>query len=179
MPPKVKIARDDIINAATVIVRTQGESTLNARSIAAVLGCSTQPVFSNFNSMEDLKSEIIIKAEEIYNEFNKAEMVKSALPPYKAATMAYIRFAKVENNLFKLLFLSGRSNAEFENYLEALATEATGLSGDTARLFNLEMWAFVNGLAVMTANDRFPLHDAVLSEMLTDAFEGLKCRFNI
>ena len=179
MPPKVKITRDDIINAATVIVRTQGESTLNARGIAAVLGCSTQPVFSNFKSMDEVRSEIIIKAEEIYDEFNKNEIAKSEFPPYKAAAMAYIRFAKVENNLFKLLFLSGRSNAEFENCLEALATETTGLSGDTARLFNLEMWAFVNGLAVMTANDRFPLHDSVLSEMLTDAFEGLKIRFNI
>ena len=53
MPPKVKITKEDIINAAIEIVKANGEEAINARNIAATLGCSTQPVFSNFASMEE------------------------------------------------------------------------------------------------------------------------------
>ena len=52
MPPKVKITKEDIVQAGMEIVRRDGEAGLNARSIAAVLGCSTQPVFSNYDSMD-------------------------------------------------------------------------------------------------------------------------------
>ena len=48
MPPKVKITKEDIIQKALEIVRTNGEQALNARSIASALNCSTQPVFFNF-----------------------------------------------------------------------------------------------------------------------------------
>ena len=48
MPPKVKITKEDIINAAVSLVRENGADALNARTVASLLGCSTQPVFSNF-----------------------------------------------------------------------------------------------------------------------------------
>ena len=54
MAPKVKITKQDIIDKALEIVRESGDSGINARSIAAALGCSTQPIFSNFNSMEEM-----------------------------------------------------------------------------------------------------------------------------
>ena len=49
MPPKVKISREDIIKTAVLIVKTSGVNELNARNIATMLGCSTQPIFSNFH----------------------------------------------------------------------------------------------------------------------------------
>ncbi|HJJ91721.1 MAG TPA: hypothetical protein O0Y15_02790, partial [Methanocorpusculum sp.] len=59
MPPKVKIRKKDIINAAVDLVRQNGESAINARNIASVLNCSTQPVFSNFETMEELRCAVI------------------------------------------------------------------------------------------------------------------------
>ena len=55
MPPKVKLSREDIIDTAISIIRESGVSALNARTIAAALNCSTQPVFSNFATMEELR----------------------------------------------------------------------------------------------------------------------------
>ena len=57
MPPLQRTGKDQIINAAFDIVREEGFCNLNARAIAKKLGVSTQPIFSNFKNMEDLKRE--------------------------------------------------------------------------------------------------------------------------
>ena len=62
MPPKVKITKNEIVQAGLDIVRHEGEDSLNARGIAAVLGCSTQPIFSNYASMEELRRAVIAAA---------------------------------------------------------------------------------------------------------------------
>ena len=49
MPPKVKVSKEDINTAAVEMVRESGAEALNARALAAKLGCSTQPIFSNFS----------------------------------------------------------------------------------------------------------------------------------
>ena len=55
MPPKVKVTKEDIINAAVDIVRSSGAQSINARTVAATLNCSTQPIFSNFATMDQLR----------------------------------------------------------------------------------------------------------------------------
>ena len=55
MPPKVKITKEDIIKTAIELVRREGTGALNARAIAAALSCSTQPIFSNFETMDELQ----------------------------------------------------------------------------------------------------------------------------
>ncbi len=177
MPPKVKISREEIINAAIEIVRVGGEVSLNARNLASLLGCSTQPIFSNFKTMEELQSSVLFNAEELFIKFLNDEIKKSDYPLYKAGSMAYIRFAKCENNIFKFLFLQNNVSTKLRHKIESLIILETGLSGDTARLFYLEMWAFVQGMAVMSANDKFPLHGAVICQMFDDAYEGIKTRF--
>ena len=108
MPPKVKTSREDIINTCLEIVRSSGTESINARNIASVLGCSTQPIFSNFKSMEELTEATILAAYQIYLNFINEEVNSEKYPKYKAFGMAYIRFARVEKELFKLLFMRDR-----------------------------------------------------------------------
>jgi len=65
MPPKVKITREEIIAAAVSIVRRSGAEAVNARDVARELNCSTQPVFSNFETMEELRAAVIYAADEL------------------------------------------------------------------------------------------------------------------
>ena len=58
MPPKVKITREDIVNAGYALARECGTDAVNARSVAKKLGCSTQPVFSNFAAMARMRNAI-------------------------------------------------------------------------------------------------------------------------
>ena len=105
MPPKVKTKREDIIDATIKIIRENSAEAINARTIAAVLNCSTQPIFSNFATMEDLRLAVLEKADEIYKGYMKREVESGEFPIYKANGMAYIRFAKEEKELFKFLYM--------------------------------------------------------------------------
>ena len=81
MPPVQKTGKDETINVAFDIVRKEGFCNLNARAIAKKLGVSTQPIFSNFKNMEDLKMEIIKKASLFYYAMLEEEEKSGKYPP--------------------------------------------------------------------------------------------------
>ena len=99
MPPKIKTTKEEIITAAVEIVRELGAGEINARTIAARLNCSTQPVFSNFASMEELRFAVVERADELCREYMQREIASGKYPEYKASGMAYIRFAMEEKEL--------------------------------------------------------------------------------
>ena len=180
MPPKVKVTKEDIIRAAVEIVRREGHQALNARTVAAALNCSTQPVFSNFATMGQLRLAVAKKAEAIYEEYLQREVASGEYPAYKASGMAYIRFAKEEKELFKLLYMRNRDGeafsvgAEVDSEMEALVQTQTGLNETEAKLFHLEVWAYVHGIATMFATGFLNLEWELVSKMLTDCYQGLR-----
>ena len=101
MPPKTKVTKTEILDAAIEIVRRNGPAAVNARSIAKALNCSTQPIFSNFATMEELCQAVWNRAEQICAAYLRREEESGKYPVYKANGMAYIRFAKEERELFK------------------------------------------------------------------------------
>lgn len=62
MPPKVRITREMIVESGYQIADEKGIENVNCREIAKRLGCSTQPVFSRFPSMEELKQTVFTYA---------------------------------------------------------------------------------------------------------------------
>ncbi len=182
MPPKIKVHREDILSAGVEIVRQEGVQALNARRLASRLGCSTQPIFSNFATMEELRQGVITQAHDLYLTYLSQAGQASAYPPYKASGMAYIRFAQEEKNLFHLLFMRDRSQESLAQGEEDLlcqvkrVQQATGLSAQAAYRFHLEMWIFVHGIATMLATGYLPWDWQNIDQMLTDVFQGLKQR---
>ena len=185
MPPKVKVTKEEIVNAAVKVVRECGEQALNARTLALILECSTQPIFSNFASMDELRMAVVNKANELNGEYIKRETETGRFPPYKACGMAYIRFAKEERELFKLLYMRDRANEnspeanEFDGDMKSLVQGATGLSRERAGLFHLEMWAFVHGIAVMIATGFVDLDFDLVADMMTDVYRGLRKQYGL
>jgi AcrR family transcriptional regulator len=180
MAPKVKITKEEILSAAVELVRTGGEQSLNARNIASALNCSTQPIFSNFATMEELRYAVLVQADALYRDYIQREMESGKYPAYKASGMAYIRFAKEEKELFKLLYMRNRDGeafsvgAEVDSEMEALVQTQTGLSETEAKLFHLEVWAYVHGIATMFATGFLNLEWELVSKMLTDCYQGLR-----
>ena len=181
MPPRVKITKDDIVKIAVDLVRKNGESALNARSIASALGCSTQPVFSNFASMEELQKAVMSAAYERYLGFLQRESESGKFPKYKAFGMAYIRFAKDEKELFKLLFMCDRRResftptADFDDSVKMIA-EINGVDHKTAELMHFEMWICVHGIGTMLATSFLDLEEELISNMITDVYQGIRAR---
>ena len=183
MPPQNKVSKDDIVKTAVDIIRASGLGAFNARAVAAKLGISTQPIFSHFDSMEALRASAINYAEMIYQRFLKTEISSGKYPPYKASGMGYIRFAKEEKELFRLLFMRNRSQEKSEqqsNELEPLIRiimSNTGLNHQDAYIFHLEMWAYVHGIAAMIATSFLEWDWEMIDRMLTDAYQGLNLRY--
>lgn len=185
MPPKVKTTREAIVDAAVALVRKDGAQALNARNLAAALGCSTQPVFSNFATMEELRLAVVEKADALCREYMQQEVNSGVYLPYKATGMAYIRFAKEEKELFQLLYMRDRSEEAYSAALdfgaetEALVQQNTGLDAQTAKLFHLEIWACVHGIAAMFATGFVDLPWELVSSMLTDIYQGLRKQYEM
>ena len=179
MPPKLKITKKDIIETALDLIRKNGQGSINARSIAGALGCSTQPIFSNFSSMEELEGEVISLAYQRYVGFIEQELKSGKYPKYKSFGMAYIRFAKEERELFKLLFMCDRTGKDltptpdFESSVEMIM-QSNKISREKANLLHMEMWACVHGIGTMLATSFLELDWELISSMLTDVYQGLR-----
>lgn len=185
MPPKVKITKDEIINTAVEVVRESGAQAINARIIASILNCSTQPIFSNFSTIEELRLAVVEKADALCQEYRRHEVECGEFPEYKANGMAYIQFAKEEKELFKLLYMRDRSGeiiyeqSNIDDKMERLVQSNTGLDNADASLFHLEMWAYVHGIAVMLATGFLELDRGLISKMLTDSYMGLRKQYGM
>ena len=185
MPPKVKVTKEAVIDATVEIVRKDGAGAINARAVAAMLNCSTQPVFSNFAAMEELRLAVVGKADALCQNYIRQEIESGQYPEYKASGMAYIRFAREEKELFKLLYMRDRTGepipAELEmgDQMETIVQQNTGLSGGDMQLFHLEMWAYVHGIATMFATGFLDLDWELVSKMLTDAYQGLRKQYGM
>lgn len=177
MAPQVKIKKEQVLAAAVELVKEKGMAALNARSLSAKLHCSTQPIFSNYASMEELQKEVVNQAVIISHQY--LDQPDASLPPYKAIGMAYIRFARQQPELFKLLFMRDRSHEVISNkpdsdgqQMAELISKGTGLSVQAAYKMHLAMWIFVHGLATMIVTNYLNWDDETVSEMLSATYQS-------
>ncbi len=105
MPPKTTITPELVLEAGFQLVRREGLQSLSARRVAQELGCSTQPIYSAFETMEQCKQEIIQRA---------GAVAMSYLAPAQPAERSFLqvglgslRFAQDEPQLWRLINQSG------------------------------------------------------------------------
>ena len=72
-----------------------------------------------------------------------------------------------------------QTGVEDSTFLEVLPLimKSMGLSKELAALFHLEMWTFVHGIGAMIASSSYDWDMDLASRTLTDAYQGLKHRF--
>lgn len=183
MPPKFKFTREEIIRAALELTRESGIAAVTARGLGTRLGSSAKPIFGLFENMEEVQREVLKAADQLYQSYIREDMARREYPPYKASGLAYIRFAREEKELFKLLFMRDRTNEKEEDSREqlkpliTLIRENTGLNEEEAFLFHMEMWIYVHGIATMIATSYLDWDMDFISRTLTDGYIGLKYRY--
>ncbi|WP_234122444.1 TetR/AcrR family transcriptional regulator [Clostridium hydrogenum] len=104
MPPSIKITKEMILETGYKLVIASGIESVNSRSMAKMLGCSTQPIFSQFPSMEELKQSIHDLAcqkfeHDVFCDTNLDSFMRSSY-------LKVINLAKNQKNIFKLIYLS-------------------------------------------------------------------------
>lgn len=185
MPRSFMFTKEEIVAAAVQLTRERGIDAVSARSLGEKLGASSRPIFSYFKSMDEVKEAIAESATEIYNGYIETEIKSGRYSSYKANCMAYIRFAKEEKELFKMLFLTDTSSGDVsddsdENEIEEvkplvkILQKQLNFSRENAELFFSETWVTVHGIAAMLATNDLDWTDSYILNVLNDVFTGIK-----
>ncbi len=178
MPPKPIISKQDIINAAIQLVRDDGMDSVNARSLASALTCSTKPLFRIYKNMEELKGDIIAELDAYYNSFMDCRMTETNR--LLSQGIAYIEFARTERMIFNTLFmnrkLAGSSlrdivHADWNRKSIENAQAITGLSLDKAEMLFINIWLYSHGIATQIVTNGIDISLDTVTELLTNAFE--------
>ncbi|NLE03536.1 MAG: TetR family transcriptional regulator [Crenarchaeota archaeon] len=176
MPNIIKVTKQDILNCALSITRKDGISNVNARSIARELHCSIQPIYYYFKTMDNLRKEIVIEVRNIYNSYILESKNDPNYTAFKAVGIAYIRFASLETNLFKLLFMSSAHNkfgidANIDDNYDYILSTIDAPIEDAKRIY-LALWITTHGVATMIATGFMKLTPEEISELLTSVYKG-------
>ena len=175
MPPKVKFTSNEIIEAAVKITRTKGIDAVTAREVGRALGVSSRPLFTYFDTVEELKREVYIYAKNLYKEY--VENGLKAEIPFLGVGQQYLRFAKDEPNLYKYLFLTPPDGVrggvmEGLKLSQDLARESLmriyNMDADTADKYFRDLWLVAYGFTTMIAIGECPYTDEQISAIFTE-----------
>lgn len=174
MAPRNKFSRDEMIERAVQVVRKQGIGALTAKSLANELGVSTQPVFTCFHTIEEVRREVVNAAKLLYDDYVKEGLCNDM--PFLGFGMHYIRFAKEEPELYRLLFLStdqsegnsafGEMNASLELVTDSMQ-ETYHIDAKTAERYFRDMWLVAHSLATLIVTGSCPYTDQEIGRILT------------
>lgn len=178
MPPKAKFTRDEIIEAALNIVKTDGFEVLTSRALGTYLGSSARPIFTVFNNMDEVQQAVIKSAKTMYKEeyVNKGLMDEH---PFKGVGMQYILFSVNEPKLFQLLFMTEQSQIPDltgvlplieESYDKILLSiqEDYGIDEFLAKKLYHHLWIYTHGIATLCATKMCRFTGAEISSMITE-----------
>ena len=179
MARKESITIDRILGTAFEMTRESGIDSITARHVAEKAGCSTQPIFRVYTNMDELLAELFEKARKYYEDFCNSNH-NTYDTPFVSLGINYIRFAKKEQNIFRLLFLSGNKNHTLyelingnENaFVMKEIKKIPNLNMDNVELIFTKVFIFMHGMAGMTITGEFDLTDKEAEDMLKDAIIG-------
>ncbi len=160
-----------MVSAALQVVRANGIDGLTAKALADELGTSTQPVFTAFGSMDALRQAVHAAALDIYDRYMNAGLLENI--PFFGVGMQYIRFAREEPALYRLLFLSETANtaADTMQRLQTMVCPALRriyrLTGKESEVYFRDLWLVVHGLATLIVNGGCPYSDREIGQLLT------------
>ncbi|MDE6259733.1 MAG: TetR family transcriptional regulator [Oscillospiraceae bacterium] len=181
MPPKFKFTREQIIQAALDITRQEGFSAVTARAVGAKLHSSSKVIFSLFQNMEELQTEIKRAAKAIYAEYIRKGLEEEL--PFKGVGTQYILFAIKEPKLFQLLFMFQQEQKPSvanvlpmidNSYEDILLSVQNGyhLSRSMAEQVYRHLWVYTHGIAALCATNMCVFTADEISKMITQVFRG-------
>ena len=174
MAPKNKFTKEEMVEAALWVVRANGIDALTAKTMADALGTSTQPIFTAFGSMDGIKKEIYAAAIRVYDRYTDAGLKERI--PFFGVGMQYIRFAREEPELYRLLFLTRAQDKSFSamqsmQHLQSLVRPTLmhiyRITEQEADLYFRDLWFVVHSLSTLIVTGDCPYSDQEIGQILT------------
>ena len=181
MPPKPKFTRSEVTDAALALVREQGFEKLTARDLGLRLGSSTRPIFTAFASMDEVRETVLQQAKALFDQY--MAIAEQYDPAYKMRGMQWVRFAREEPQLFRMLFMQ-RSGMNMdlneavqyvmfgkENDLAIITRDYHATPEQAEQLFT-QMWIYTYGLCVLIATGVCDFTQEEIARRLGETFQG-------
>ena len=174
MAPKNKFTREEMVASAIRVVQKKGAAAFTAQSLAEELGTSTRPVFTCFGTMDAVKAEVYAAAERMFDEYLTAGLKEKI--PFFGFGRQYIRFARKEPELYRLLFLTlpddmGSGAFSVMRHMQALVrpslTEIYHISEQEADRYFRDLWLVVHSFATLIVTGDCPYSDKEIGQILT------------
>ncbi len=181
MPTSLKISKDMILDTAFKIAQSEGLESVSNRRIAKELNCSIRPIYYQFKNVLELHKDLYVRIEKYFYKYVFDNTI-SSVPLYKQIGINYIKFAKEENKLFHILFMSETKlfcedfiKEDVEDYkeLENIIKISTNLSEEDVLSFHTKMWIFTHGIATLIATNTVRFTEVEIQKLLSQEFDAL------
>lgn len=175
MPPKAKFTEQEIILAAVDITRQKGINAVTAREVGDALKVSSRPLFTYFNTVDELKRKVYLYAKNLYRQ-SVENGLKEKIPALGVG-LHYIRFAREEKELYKYLFLNppeGVSGSAMEGLRlsQELVRESImkiyNMDASTADKFFRDLWLVAYSFTTLIVTGECPYSDDEISRLFTE-----------
>ena len=174
MAPKNKFTKEEMVEAALQVVRAKGIDGLTAKTMADELGTSTQPVFTAFGSMDTVKQEVYAAAVRVYDGYAEAGLKEKI--PFFGVGMQYIRFAREEPELYRLLLLTRtreqecsamKSMRHLQELVRPTLINIYHITAEEADIYFRDLWFVVHSLSTLIVTGDCPYSDREIGQILT------------
>lgn len=182
MPPKPKFTKEEVISAALNIVSEKGVEALTAQELRNALNCSSSPIFTLFDTMNEIKCEVRIAAMRFFENFSKSNM--SNMPLFKQIGMKTVLFGIKHPKLYQLLFMQENTDTlSFEDLFGKLGTTASvciqaikddyKLTSSQAVFLFENVWIYTFGIGALCATKTCSFSKDELGQMLSTQFDAV------
>jgi len=170
-----------ILEKTSDFVKEYGVDALNARDLCKFIGCSTQPLFKNFTSMEGLKKSLKKYLHDYYDEF--IDKIVDKEDYLYTISYAYALFAYKEPKIFKALFMTELAGTRtIEEVLKSSWNIATiesipkqyGLTKKQAEKLYRDVRFYNHGLSCQIACNSIKVTEDEIKDLLKTMIKKLK-----
>ncbi|MDD3193689.1 MAG: TetR family transcriptional regulator [Oscillospiraceae bacterium] len=186
MPPKQRITKEILLEHAFQIAGTDGISAVTSRSVAKSAGCSIQPVFSQFPTMEQLRQATFDFA---CGKFMDEVLDFEKQPGFFENIVLWtIDLARNRPHLYRLLYLSGGFQGKtfvdammrYESNQKIIARMATryGLRAESCKDILMRSCLFLLGIGTMICENHISYTNeqvlGMVKQTVADMVQGAK-----
>lgn len=182
MPPKPKFTKKDVAVIALTIIKEGGLDALTARELGKRLGTSASPIFTIFQSMDDVKQAARELALEEFKDY--ISDYQEYTPAFKRIGMMMVSYGIHEPELFKLLFMQEHKEThDFRSTLNdlggiaevctALICRDYGMTQQEADLMMEQLWTQAFGLGALCAMHVCDFTEEEIGKRLGVMFQSL------
>ncbi|MGL6201681.1 MAG: TetR/AcrR family transcriptional regulator [Lachnospiraceae bacterium] len=177
MPPKQRITPKMVLQAGYDIARKKGIENVNSRNISKLLSCSTQPVFSCFSTMEELRKGVFdFACNKLVSDGMEYVNSKNPLNFLSLSIQWYLKLLRNEPYLYKLLYFSnnywqGNQNDFIVRYtsnnmvLSKMQTQYI-LNQDICKDILIRCNALLHGIGTLVFFNNFEITDKEIEDMV-------------